>query len=282
MKGRITRTIVATLCVLVGWAGSAEALDLRGSRASMRKQNGIAKANGYTFVESPFEVKERVKAGELVRVKPDADLTLHRVSYPYARPEVKLFLDRLSEQYRRATGDPLVVTSLVRPTSRQPGNASPLSVHPAGMAVDLRVPAADNARRWLESTLLSLERRGVLDVTREYRPPHYHVAVYPNEYAAYVDALEARRAEAEARAREAGEDAGPAVTAKATGTEAGGDGDVASPPPADADAPDRERSRRRPGLAAALALVFLAAARGTGRRGRRLGRPGAILSRIMR
>ena len=61
------------------------------------------------------------------------------------------------------------------------------------MAIDLRRPAG-RCRGWLESVLLSLEARGVLEATRERRPPHYHVAVYPKPYAAYVRQLTARAA----------------------------------------------------------------------------------------
>jgi len=126
-----------------------------------------------------------------VAVEPDSDLALSGVSHPFARPEVKLFIDRLAAQYHDAIGERLVVTSLVRPTSEQPRNASPLSVHPAGMAVDLRVPAKTSTRQWLEHTLLSLESAGVLDVTREMHPSHFHVALFPDAYRAYVGGLTA-------------------------------------------------------------------------------------------
>jgi hypothetical protein len=116
------------------------------------------------------------------------------VSFPYSRDAVKLFVERLARDYRAATGDRLVVTSLTRPVSRQPRNASPLSVHPTGMAVDFRVPKKLAHRRWLERTLLSLENRNVLDATRERHPAHYHVAVFPREYSRYVAALSANRA----------------------------------------------------------------------------------------
>jgi hypothetical protein len=87
-------------------------------------------------------------------------------------------------------GEKLIVTSLVRPTDLQPRNAHKLSVHPAGMAVDFRVPSTASERSWLEKALLGLENAGVLDVTREHTPPHYHVAVFPAEYVAYADAHE--------------------------------------------------------------------------------------------
>jgi LysM repeat protein len=99
---------------------------------------------------------------------------------------------RLSQQYRAACGERLIVTSLLRPINNQPANAVALSVHPTGMAVDLRIPTKSKCRSWLEKTLLSLEKERVLDVTRERRPPHYHVAVYAEQYETRVAALQAK------------------------------------------------------------------------------------------
>jgi LysM repeat protein len=124
----------------------------------------------------------------------NADYELAAVSHPYARPAVKLFVERLSAQYRSACGEKLVVTSLTRPVQQQPRNASDLSVHPAGMAVDMRISRKRSCVRWLEKTLLSLEKQGVLDVTRERRPPHYHVALFPQPYTRYVASIAGRSA----------------------------------------------------------------------------------------
>jgi hypothetical protein len=96
-----------------------------------------------------------------------------------------MFVERLAAEYRAATGKQLIITSLTRPEAFQPRNAHDLSVHPAGMAVDFRVPDDAESRRWLEKTLLSMENRALLDVTRERRPPHYHVAVFPKAYRTY-------------------------------------------------------------------------------------------------
>jgi LysM repeat protein len=57
------------------------------------------------------------------------------------------------------------------------------------MAVDLRIPNNGKCRRWLEDTLVSLERADVLDVTRERRPPHYHVALFTQPYEDYLAGL---------------------------------------------------------------------------------------------
>ena len=179
---------VIALTAVVG-ALPVQAQSLRGSRASMVRQNTIAKDHEYTFLRTSSDVNRFVDRGFLVPVTGNSNYELANVSFPYARPQVRTFVQRLSAQYRAACGEKLVVTSLTRPQSRQPRNASRQSVHPTGMAVDLRVSDRRACREWLEETLLSLERQGVLDATRERRPPHYHIALYPNQYDSYVTRL---------------------------------------------------------------------------------------------
>lgn len=152
----------------------------------MQRQNRIAQQHDYTFLRTSSQVRRFVSSGYLERLNGNADYELARVSHPYARPAVRLFVERLANQYRAACGEKLVVTSLTRPVLEQPRNASDLSVHPAGMAVDLRISRKRSCVKWLEKTLLSLEKQGVLDVTRERRPPHYHVALFPEPYTKYV------------------------------------------------------------------------------------------------
>lgn len=164
----------------------AEAGTLRGSPSSMEQQHEIAVEEDMTFARKASQVKHLVESGGLVAVEPNDDLALSKVSFPYARPEVRLFVERLAAQYHADIGEKLVVTSLTRPTALQPRNAHKLSVHPAGMAVDFRIPSTAKGRAWLEKALLGLENGGLLDVTRERHPPHYHVAVFPAEYLAYA------------------------------------------------------------------------------------------------
>lgn len=170
----------------------AEAQNLRGSRASLDVQNRMARQHDFTYIETPNRVRFFADQGWLVRVTPNADFDLHAVSFPYARPEVELFIRRLGNQYHNACGEPLVVTSLTRPSTRQPRNASDRSVHPTGMALDLRYSWNRNCRSWLESVLTSLEAQGILEATLERRPRHYHVALFPSPYARYVETLAAR------------------------------------------------------------------------------------------
>jgi len=184
-------------------------VSLNGSRSSMVRQNRIAKQEEYTFLRTATQVRRFVDNGYLVAMPGNTDYSVI-AGFPYARPVVKEFIERLAAGYRHACGERLVVTSLTRPSTNQPSNASPLSVHPAGMAVDLRIPARGSCLSWLSAELLELEDAGLIDATREYRPPHFHVAVFPTPYGAYeqtqvakADAAEAvRRLEQAARERE--------------------------------------------------------------------------------
>lgn len=184
--------VVLLCCAATTFTTPGQAQTLLGSRATMERQNLAAVNYGYSFLQTAGEVNKHVEQGHLVRIAPDRHMDLHLVSFPFARPQVKLFLDRLSAQYFAACGEKLTVTSLTRPISQQPANASQASVHPTGMAVDLRIPSRGTCRSWLENTLLSLEKTGVLDVTRERRPPHYHVAVFTQDYEHYVASMEGR------------------------------------------------------------------------------------------
>jgi LysM repeat protein len=152
----------------------------------MLEQNRVALQHDFTFLSTPADVSRFVAAGYLVPLRGNRNYELAVVSFPYVRLEARMFVERLSVQYRSACGEKLVVTSATRPRNRQPRNASPLSVHPAGMAMDFRVSRSARCRQWLEGTLLSLDGVGVLNVTREYYPSHYHVAIYPRPYTQYV------------------------------------------------------------------------------------------------
>ncbi|MFV2005798.1 MAG: DUF5715 family protein [Longimicrobiales bacterium] len=170
----------------------ASAQSLGGSERSVGRAYREAESHDFTFLRDAKQVRRFVRSGYLVRVRSGRYYELNSVSFPYARPEVALFIERLSNQYWNACGEKLVVTSLTRPLDRQPRNASEFSVHPTGMAVDLRRSGSRACRSWLERVLLSLEKSRVVEATRERYPAHYHVAVFPRQYGTYVERLVAR------------------------------------------------------------------------------------------
>ena len=151
----------------------------------MKHQHGVAVEHHYTFLKTPDQVRDYVAKGRLEQFSGNANYVLNEVSFPYARREVRLFVERIAGDYRTANGGTLVVTSLTRPNLLQPRNAHELSVHPTGMAVDFRVPEDTTSRQWLEKTLVAMEKDGLIDATRERHPPHYHVAVFREPFLAY-------------------------------------------------------------------------------------------------
>jgi hypothetical protein len=202
-------------------------VSLRGSPASMAQQHRVAQEHGLTFFRTEAQIREAVARGELVELPGGEDYGVADfVDLPYLHPAARLFVERTAALYRESCGEPLVVTSGVRAIEDQPWNAHELSVHPAGMAVDLRVSAEQACRAWLEDKLQTLEAMRVVNGIREFRPPHYHVAVFPEPYTAYAAA-------------------NPIATA-------------APPPPHPAAQPPEERSPRRvlPVLLAGLALAI--------------------------
>jgi LysM repeat protein len=185
----MNRAITALGFFLLAALPAAEAQSLRGSRTSMQRQHAVARQEDFTFLRTAADVRRFVENGLLVPLRGNAHYKVDAVSFPYARAAVKLFVERLADQYHAACGEKLVVTSLTRPMSRQPRNSHELSVHPTGMAADLRVSRKASCRRWLEGTLTELEAQRVVEATRERRPSHYHVAIFPGSYNQYVARL---------------------------------------------------------------------------------------------
>jgi hypothetical protein len=183
---RFTMTLAAAALVAAPFS-MAEAASLRGSAAAMQQQNRVAVEHGLDFYRTADEIRAAVASGDLVKIEGNLDYAVADfVSFPYVRPELKLFVERLSAQYRDACGEQLVVTSATRPSGNQPRNAHALSVHPAGMALDLRVSQSATCRSWLEAALLGMESHGLINGIREHHPPHYHVAIFPEQYAAFA------------------------------------------------------------------------------------------------
>lgn len=198
------RSILATILLLAVSSAPAQAdvpVTLRGSLPAMERQHGRALDLGFPFVRTPADMARLEAEGELVRLEGNDDYGFRDgVVSLVARPEMRAFVERLSAAYRTACDEKLIVTSLTRPTTRQPSNAHRLSVHPAGIAVDLRVSRRAECRDWLEDALLTMEEAALLDVTKERSPPHYHVALFPDAYMSFLAPILAAERQGEERA----------------------------------------------------------------------------------
>jgi hypothetical protein len=169
---------------------SASAQSLRGSKGSVDRMYYHAVDHGMYFYKTSGGLRKAAGEGRFVRLSTNANFRVEGVSYPFVQEAARLFLDRLGKQYRQACGERLVVTSAARPRSMRLANSVDKSVHPTGMAMDLRKPARSSCRTWLRNTLLALEGEGVVEATEEYTPPHFHVAVFPTPYTRYVSRMD--------------------------------------------------------------------------------------------
>ena len=189
LRSALLPATALSLALLTAAGSPAAAQSLDGSRTSLLRQNLGAQQEGLTYLRTSGDVQDSIQRGLLVPLTGNADYSLatDEVSFPVARAEVKAFIEQLARHYHAACGEPLVVTSATRPISRQPRNASEISVHPTGIAVDLRRSDRGSCRRYLETTLLSLEGKGLIEATREHWPAHYHVAVFAEPNLRYLD-----------------------------------------------------------------------------------------------
>lgn len=157
-------------------AVSASAQSLHGSKASVGLMYTTAHTHDLAFLQTRADVYEAAASGALVMLSITEDLTLDKAAYPFVLPNTKRFTDSLAAAYHAGCGERLEVTSGVRPIDEQPRNASPESVHPTGMAIDVH-RSSGKCLSWLRANLLMLEGRHVIEATEEKHPPHFHVAV---------------------------------------------------------------------------------------------------------
>ncbi len=206
---------VAAIVVLAGMllahgflaGAAAPRTSLRGTRQSQLVQNKRADRDHLSRMTDQ-KTLERFKRLELVvPVSPNTkDYYIHAIpaQYRYLRPWSKLFLDRLSSQFRRRFGRPLRVTSLTRTSAyqnnlaRRNGNAAAAvgekrSSHLTGASLDISKKGMTGAQqRWLRNVLASIKAKGYLFAVEEFYQPNFHVMVYRN-YPEYVAMLQARR-----------------------------------------------------------------------------------------
>jgi hypothetical protein len=178
LLGAAAATLLAVGPAAQAQRGSQRPEALRGSKASVEKMYDFARRNGFTFYLTPYTLDDAIAKGKLVPLTGDENYELTRgVGFSYATTEAREFITQFAPQYLAACGAPLVVTSAARPTSRQPRNANPHSVHPTGIAVDIRRPYPGPCLTWVRTALAELEARGFVEATEERHPVHLHLAV---------------------------------------------------------------------------------------------------------
>lgn len=190
MNRYLPRALALLLLGALAHPRVAGAQSLRGSPTSVNRMYYHAVDHGMYFYKSASGLRKAVAEGRFERLRGNADYRVSGASYPYAQEAAILFVERLAADYRQACGEPLVVTSAVRPQEMRLANSVDRSVHPTGMAVDLRRPTRRRCLTWLRSALTGLEGAGLIEATEELSPAHFHVAVFPTPFTRYVARME--------------------------------------------------------------------------------------------
>ena len=181
---------------------------LRGSLASLMRQNERDEAEGLVRIEDDAQLDQMESAGDLVELpasyalRANPDLPQDR---RYCRPWTARFLADLAASHYARFHRPLQVNSAVRTVEFQRhllminGNAAPAegdiaSPHLTGAAVDIGKHGLTFSEiAWMRAWLLPLETAGKIDVEEEFYQSCFHITVYRNYVAPAAPRAVARR-----------------------------------------------------------------------------------------
>jgi hypothetical protein len=166
---------------------------LRGSLASLERQNARLEAEGLERIEDEADLAQRIADGLLVPVPVSSGLTVNEdlpLNHRYCRPWTARFLADLARAHEAAFHRPLEVSSAVRTVEYQErlmhinGNAAPaegdiVSPHLTGATIDIAKKGLTRDEiGWMRRRLLDLQTEGKIDVEEEFRQACFHITVY--------------------------------------------------------------------------------------------------------
>jgi len=166
---------------------------LRGSLASLERQNQRLDAEGLQRIEDDSDLEYRISRKLLVPLPASAALTVNPslpVLRRYCRPWTAEFLTDLARMHEELFHRPLEIDSAVRPVDYQRrlmeinGNAAPaegdiVSPHETGAAIDIAKRGMTLQEiGWMRRWLLALQNDGLIDVEEEFEQACFHITVY--------------------------------------------------------------------------------------------------------
>lgn len=166
---------------------------LKGSRASLERQNEKTEAEGLERIEDEDDLADRIARRMLVPVPVSLALTINGnlpLNHRYCRPWTARFLTDLAKSHAAEFHRPLEVSSAVRTVAYQKrlmginGNAAAaegdiVSPHLTGATIDIaKSPLSREEIGWMRSRLLALEDAGKIDVEEEFQQSCFHITVY--------------------------------------------------------------------------------------------------------
>jgi len=166
---------------------------LRGSLASLERQNARLDAEGLERIEDEDDLAARIANKLLVPLPASSALTVNAdlpENHRYCRPWTARFLSDLARAHEAAFHRPLEVSSAVRTVEYQKrlmrtnGNAAPaegdlVSPHETGATIDIAKSGLSRAEiAWMRRRLAALQASGKIDVEEEFQQACFHITVY--------------------------------------------------------------------------------------------------------
>lgn len=185
---------------------------LRGTHASLVRQDRRDRAEGLTRILNKSQLLAMVSDHDLIPLPLNNDIQADpHLAYDrrYTRPWTADFLRDLGRAYMHAFGEPLVITSAVRPASYQErltfrnGNAAPAngiiaSPHEFGATIDIgKKGMTAREMAWMRGYLYPLQQAGQIDVEEEFYQACFHITVYKNYVPAPVTRPQPEMADAQ-------------------------------------------------------------------------------------
>jgi len=184
---------IETASLNLGGAGMIS--PLRGSLASLTRQNTRLDADGLERIEDEADLTSRIEHKLLVPLPASTALVVNpnlSDHHRYCRSWTARFLADLARAHEAAFHKPIEVNSAVRTVEYQRrlmhvnGNAAPavgdiVSPHLTGATVDIAKQGLSRAEMaWMRSQLLGLQNAGKIDVEEEFEQACFHITVYKN------------------------------------------------------------------------------------------------------
>lgn len=168
---------------------------LRGSLASLERQNSRLESEGLERILDDDDLNSRIGHGLLTPLPVSANLTVNP-SLPenrrYCRSWTAKFLTDLARQHAAAFHRPFQVNSAVRTVDYQKrlmrvnGNAAAaegdiVSPHITGATIDIGKQGMTRAElMWMRRQLFAFQNAGKIDVEEEFEQACFHITVYKN------------------------------------------------------------------------------------------------------
>ena len=187
--GAKTKSDIASLVIPRG----GMPLPLRGSLASLERQNDRLEAEGLERIEDEADLAARIADKLLVPIPISSALTVNpdlEENHRYCRPWTAKFLADLAKAHDAAFHRSIEVSSAVRTVEYQKrlertnGNAAPaegdlVSPHLTGATIDIAKKGLSRAEMaWMRTRLMGLEAAGKIDVEEEFKQACFHITVY--------------------------------------------------------------------------------------------------------